>query len=534
MTSARDDPFGVFEDSSDSSDVDDEVENGVAQDVAETEEVSSRGVIPSSSVWFPMNLATVRAITAVGEDDAVAAVPIEAASGTIVSWDELQLPWHPPLLLGPMKIVSSLPFGGGRGCVAERHLAPGTLLLVEEPLATWSVEDNRLDLDTLITLFGRENASQIVQDLEHFHPTKRAVDDVVCEGGDRADDEQVDKMMSTLRAQYSDDPLLPLVIDAAKERKLVNTDGSELAETDVLRLLLALRYNGLESGIFCYAAMLNHADQPNCVKFLPAAGQSYSEVRTTRAVAPGQALTISYVPRVMSHASRRRHLWEQHRFDIGPAPGGAAPWQRSERVQNRVPVSALDAWDEDSPTRRVERTVAALDGTYHDAVATLARDGDYATVSALVQALEQASLALCTEAEHQLGNAQHVLLVPCRRLHLDACDLVQRDPSLRVADRLKLLSRLVETACRLLRLQKMLLGPDHFDVARTNLDLAQGIDELLSRAPQRLLNLRLDGLSSISAWSALECKVRRDYERIAALYPRDVAARVLAHQQENT
>jgi hypothetical protein len=65
-----------------------------------------------------------------------------------------------------------------------------------------------------------------------------------------------------------------------------------MSSYDVLRCILALRYNGLQSGIFCYAAMLNHSDKPNSVKFslLPSSSGLRqtgvaSEVRTT-----GQAI----------------------------------------------------------------------------------------------------------------------------------------------------------------------------------------------------------------------------------------------------
>jgi SET domain len=502
MASSEDDPFGTFGGSSDDEEGDHEVQ--------ETEE----NRIARSLV----NLAKVRTVDDASRQQPTAAseaVAAEVPLKTTPEWDELVLPWSPPLYIGPIKIASSLPFGGGRGCVAERTLPPGTLVMVEEPLASWSVEDNRLDLYALQSLFERENASQIVHDLEHFHPTKRAVD-----GLEPSDPEQVDKMMIFLRAQNSDDPALPQIIETARARNLTSADGSAITEVDVLRLLLALRYNGLESGIFRYAAMLNHADQPNCVKFLPTQDQTYSEVRTTRAVAQGEALTISYVPRIMSHASRRKHLWEQHRFDIGAEL--PASIRQMELIGNRLPPSALNKWDEDSTTHRIEMALAELDAMYKDASVVLEDTGSSTDISEQAKALEQASLELCTEAEYQLQNENHLLLLPCRRLHMDSCDLVQRDHSLSLTDRTKLLGRLVVTAHRLLQLQKLLLGPDHFDIARTDLDLAQAIDELLSRSPKLLLALQLEGLTCISVWSCLEYKVRKDYERIKAIYPRDV------------
>lgn len=508
MASVNDDPFGVFGDSSDDEDVEG---NALVREETEVNRIG-RSLV---------NLANRKACTVdeVPTTMTTASAAANLPADTAHECDELVLPWSPPLYIGPMKIVASLPYGGGRGCVAARKLPSGTLILVEEPLVGWSVEENRLDLETILNLFERENASQIIHDLEHFHPTKRAVD-----GIEPCNEDQVDTMIKSLRSQYSDDPLLPLVIEYSKERNLVNADGSAITEVDVARLLVALRYNGLESGIFMHAAMLNHADQPNCVKFLPATKEynhqsnssyAYSEVRTTRAVSQGEPLTISYVPRTVSHASRRKHLWEQHRFDIGADLSGSI--RQMELIGNRLPVSALNKWDDDSTTHRIEMAIAELDAMYKDAVA----EGDVAATSEQAKALEQTSLELCTAAEYQLRNQNHVLLVPCRRLHMDSCDLVQRDQSLSLADRLKLLGRLIVTARSLLQLQKLLLGSDHFDIARTDLDLAQAIEELLSRSPKLLLALQLEGLQNESAWSALEYKVRKDYERIKALYPCD-------------
>ena len=205
--------------------------------------------------------------------------------------------------MGPMKVVSLAEFGGGRGCVAERDLPPGTLLLVEEPLISWSVDDNALDGSKIRALVGHPNALQIVHDLEFFHPTKRTVDGM--EDG-QSNPDQVEHMMQTVRSQFSSNEELQSIAQLASELHIVNADGSVLTEADILRLWLALRYNGLESGVFRYAAMLNHADQPNCVKFLSSSSTTASEVRTTRAVAAGAPLTISYVPGVVAPPCRTR------------------------------------------------------------------------------------------------------------------------------------------------------------------------------------------------------------------------------------
>jgi hypothetical protein len=81
---------------------------------------------------------------------------------------------------------------------------------------------------------------------------------------------------------------------------------------DILRLLLALRYNGLETGIYTPVAMLNHLTNP--IVQVSSEADKYSEVRTTRAVRQEESLTISAT--ILSR-HQAQHLWEQHRFDIG-------------------------------------------------------------------------------------------------------------------------------------------------------------------------------------------------------------------------
>jgi hypothetical protein len=139
-----------------------------------------------------------------------------------------------------------------------------------------------------------------------------------------------------------------------------------------------------------------------------------------------------------------------------------------------------------------------------------------------IKGLEQATLELCRQAEEQLKNKMHLLLIPCFELHLDCCELVQQIKSLSGVQRSLLLSRVVESAERLVVLQGLFHGPDHFALARTHLDLAQAIEELLSRSPKQLLQLQLERLDTIPAWSLLADKARKEHNRIKALYPYDV------------
>jgi SET domain len=440
--------------------------------------------------------------------------------------DPLSLPWPIPFYVGPVKLVSPLSYGGGRGYVAGQDLSPGTLILVEKPVVPWPTEQlgRGLDLVSVCQILESVDALQKVHQLEHLHPTKVAVDQ-----GDGSNAAQIGDMIEMLLCEHQEsDDRLKFLVMLASSKLVTNSDGSSITKTDILRLLLALRYNGLESGIYLHIAMLNHADQPNCVKFLPESEKTYSEVRTTRFIQAGEHLTISYLPKIVSHSSRRKHLWQQHRFDIG---ANLAPALRKmELIGSQLPESAINRWDEDSTAHRIELATAELEDLYKDAAEHLEMNIVSEEGLERNMALEQSAFELYAEAANQLKNDSHILLVSCLQLHLDSCDLVQRDSSLSGSQRVSLLGRLVVTARKLLRLQEFLLGPDHFDLARTNLDMTHAVEELLSKAPKHLLSLGLEGMTSVTLCSALARQTRSEYERIRVLYPYDAEERIREQQ----
>ena len=100
-----------------------------------------------------------------------------------------------------------------------------------------------------------------------------------------------------------------------------------------------------------------------------------------------------------------------------------------------------------------------------------------------------------------------------------------RSTTLSHTQRIKLLGRTVVTALRLLELQVAYFGKDHYDVARTNLDLSQSVQELLAKSSAHLTTLETNrpDLNNFRAWSAFEHACKKEYERIKDLYPRDAA-----------
>lgn len=423
------------------------------------------------------------------------------------------LKWDDPDFIGPISIVrSGQDIGGGRKAISLEDISPGTLLLIEKPVASWSLEDNHLDLDFIQMIFSTcANVEQLLHWAEDLHPTKVDVDGMI-HIKNSPSVEQIKQMMEDLDVEYSNDPEVEAIVERIASQNICNAQGTPFRREDLLRFLLAMRYNALETGLYVYTAMLNHSDRPNCVKFR---GGELSEVRATRWIPKGEMLTISYVPTILCHAARRSHLWRQHRFDIGENP--AENTLPMELIAGKIAPSCIVDDYCDSLTQRIENSLSALSSHLEELELSPRIDANQAI------ALELSSLELFNAALEQLQNDIHILLLPCLKLHVDACSLVQRSASMTFSGLVKLLERLVVSAMKLLDLQTMYHGPDHFDVARTDLDLAEAIGELKSRNAERLLRLEAEGIiCSAAQWATYEGKLRRDYNRIKALYETQV------------
>ena len=466
-----------------------------------------------------------------------------------------QWPNRPPLYLGPMITTSQDRMGGGRGYVATRNLDPGTLLLVERPVFTWPTEQlgKELGLVSILHIIrAHDDASGIVQDMELLHPTMVDVDAYLHANdnnnkngnGTTCTTEQVDKMMAEMRNQHDnsdDQSLLQKILDLSAERNIKRSDGKTIQPTDVYRMLLALRYNGFGTGLYHHFAIINHDENPNCIKFAPeddgsdgttttgataaaaTSVSSCSEIRTTRFVKRGEALTISYMdPREVSHATRRQHLWDQHRFDIGDDIADLRIRQ-FELVGGEIPESSRERRYDDT-THRIESVLSELEEQM-DEIKDVFSTGNFLSDQVdRAKAIEVASQELVTASKQQLDNANHLLVVRYYRLHLDASEaLLKADAAagLSSSQRNGVMCRFVDTARKLLKLQIQYLGEHHVDVGRTYFDLAQGINALLSHAPKQLIGLNLDGMKNFAQCSMEEDRCRREYERIHALYSRD-------------
>lgn len=452
------------------------------------------------------------------------------------TWETLPQQWpdRPPLYLGPMAPVNETEMGGGRGYIATGDLPPGTLLLVEKPIFQWPEEQigRELGLVSILHVARHSDAKQITHDMERLHPTLEAVDGYLGANDDQvqkndANVEQIDSMMKALSTKHEDeDALIEKILDLYRQKNILRSDDRELTKEDVFRMLLALRYNGFGTGVYLHFAIFNHAENPNCIKFAPEDNsQPMSEIRTTKSVKKGEALSLSYLdPREVSHATRRQHLYDQHRFDIGERINDLSilPF---EFVAGELPKSSKDQRVDDT-TSRIEKVISEFEEQLGETRTAFSIGGYTAQQVERAKAMEVATVELISAAKQQLGNASHLLMIRCYRLHLDASESVLSamaigHVNLSTTQRNGLLCRFVESARDLLALQLRYLGDSHVDLGRTYQDLAQGINALLSHAPKNLFALDLGGMSNFAACSKEEARCEREYNRIRHLYPRN-------------
>ncbi|CAJ1958976.1 unnamed protein product [Cylindrotheca closterium] len=499
------DPFDVFGSDSDSEDENNQGRNTESVEVASSLINEANGLVQQQPIT---------------SENTLRASPVESSLPSIQrdlvdisNLEAVNFPWPNPLFVDDSAVaVYIIPkFGGGRAFCARKKLDPGTTVLVEEPVMEWHQDQvgRKLDLSTVRFLLENDKALNLVHWLESFHPLKSVIDQGPNE--ENSSDEQLWPMMEETKNECEELEVSELA-KLAENRKIVCRDNSAVSEADVLRMLLCIRYNGLESGVYLYAAMLNHSCFPNCAKLRPEGDQTFSEVVTTREVQPGEILTINYCPNIMSHASRRHHLYNQHRFDI--SADVEEPFRAMELVNDELPPSAVDRVDDDSPTLRVEKSLDEFEAMLPELVGLASVDQSRKEV---LKALELSIQELCKQSEEHLSS-NHLLLVRGLILHLDVCDAIRRTNELPKNALVLILCRQVQSAYQLIDLQSQLYGPDHFDLARSHEDMYVSISELLSRSPSHLYGLGFPGLGSFSQWSQKERESRNEHHRIKALY----------------
>ncbi len=201
--------------------------------------------------------------------------------------------------------------GGGRGFVATRDLAPGTLVLVEEPVADMPPPDVSSlycqEERCLLSIFNGTDArrDRALQNIAHLHPKKLGDVDPTHLQNLR------DKYLSVIRRVRAHPSCISL--EGSAELSWVATDNG------ILRLLCCLNFNGFESGVYLHLAIINHSCRPNCIKLAHPADacskRTFSQIRTTVNVLAGTEITICYlIPRLQPLIDRRLALQRQFQF----------------------------------------------------------------------------------------------------------------------------------------------------------------------------------------------------------------------------
>mmetsp|Transcript_4244 Transcript_4244/g.8121 ORF Transcript_4244/g.8121 Transcript_4244/m.8121 type:complete len:569 (+) Transcript_4244:120-1826(+) len=475
------------------------------------------------------------------------------------------LPFSPALYMGPIRIVESTDVGGHRGYIATEDLKPGTLLLVEKPLFEWPEEQlgKELGLFSVQALLRCDCAIEILKDMEQLYPTKEKLDNFVRNHG-RENQPCVKDLLMDEKIQIVDMvELMELQLKGSKEMEatlaLVKQRRISIDEIDVCRILLVMRYNGFGSGVYLHFSMFNHDLDANCIKFQPEnpsgsdGKDRYSEVRTTKFVKRGHPLSLDYLdPREQSHATRRRYLWDQHRFDIGSEESiKDSNLRQLYLVNGTFPPSSVDSRDFHDQTYHIESALKELEeqmlelksswnfmssSSLHESV----QDMDIQKLFEHVSVLGEASLECISAAEEKLGNPNHILLIRCNQLYLNSAEIILQlgfeygptclSSMFRSDDAQSVMGNFVVICHNLLPLQKRFLGNDHPDIARTNHDLTIMINSMLSRCPKVLYGTNIEEYSTFGKCQVMEAKYMKEFRRIDALYPKDTELRIGEYQ----
>lgn len=273
-------------------------------------------------------------------------------------------------------------------------------------------------------------------------------------------------------------------------------------------------------------------------------------------------MTLHYLenPREVSHTTRRKLLWDQHRFDIGDESTYKQILDNnlsktgnlfndnergnhifvSELVQGKFPSSSRDgeiinnqvddAGESILPTTlNIEKSLDDLEDILVElqAMFKLQADAGLATNGNedfdRSASLELTTCELITASQSLLGNTHHILLSRCRRLHIDAIELLLTHCAATLTEKqsVELMARFLPSVHALLESQRCRLGNYHPDVARSYNDYSMGIQALLSYSPKKLLSLKLEGMGTLDECSKMEHCCRVEKKRIEEMYPRD-------------
>jgi hypothetical protein len=394
--------------------------------------------------------------------------------------------------------------GGGRGVFAQTSLTAGILVVLEWPILTWDDLDvsSASDMITLISrILNNREAHLVTQSL---HPQN--LSDVTAE-----------ELAAALEG-FSDEPgLHQLLKDTQKE--------------EIIRIYLALKHNGFGSGLYKDLCMVNHSCDPNCIKFEPRAGsRGASEIWTTRDIAAGEEITISYCSPIESLTiPMRSYLLDQHSFNCRCIRCLEFEVFKSPSTLSEM-IEEWDSWIGDS-----EFELQSLKYEVSD-IGILDKMADECNRIHSQLKVHQTDIfpsdLLRLQAHNRIlfGSIALKKLSLFERMASTEKTKSKQGQGVEPAQLVKVGKELLQCNSEILRLQRKYLGKDHPDIITTITDMMNALDflsETLSTAEvndflQRLLWDEVfgdaDESKAVSNSKQLRAIIKQDTTRLKNLY----------------
>jgi hypothetical protein len=344
---------------------------------------------------------------------------------------------------------------GGRGVIATEDIKPGTIIVREEPflkLKTNKLEDMLKEICSRDDLATQLRPFSILHPISFSHLEKSELEAFILEY-----DEMVNRVFEFI---------------PKKNQSIVNREV-------IMRIGLALRFNGFSSGIYLFLSIFNHQCKANAIKFAPEHGKPYSEIVAIENIKKGQEITINYLtPFDQSNERRKEQIEKQFHFTC------------------KCSLCTSDEFNK-----------------YKDFDILTLEKKLFIVESLMASGFWTKSLNSLMEYKTTYNiDEKNLVLLRLNKLIVDACaSLLENDQGSTETSILFL-----QTSFEIYRVQ-ILLFPDHCDVARTCNDIANGIESLLNFDRQALFE-HFPEIEGKEKSLKRRKEFYTEYKRISALY----------------
>lgn len=374
--------------------------------------------------------------------------------------------------------------GGGRGVFATEDIPAGSVVMFETPILCVADKVPGESLHTTVArrILQSTRRDELSPRVDLLHPRR----------------------LSDLASHALHDARQALACTA---RSLTIDVDPPVSEEDALLLLLKVRLNAFESGLYIELALVNHACFPNCAKFGPgqrvvarpgtANGGSWcdsSEIVAVRPIVAGEEVTISYFAELERSAASRSHLFrKQHFADITVPP---------------TPASELEALVHGADADEVRLLLLELEDWLDMVSNELRESASGAVKKQRVKELGVKELFLSGKV-HQ----RHLVLCRIRKLRMQVTRATLTEAPNNTA-----LELLLRDSTEVRATQALFLPSTHCDFVETLECMTVGITMLLARDRQRLFDSFPVEYGNFDTASAAEASLRQAVARITGLY----------------